>query len=64
MHSFHCEACRLAISHRYSFKLNNTHMKSPFSLIRYDVWGPAPITVGQNGVAEWKNRYIVKITFD
>ena len=47
MHSFHCETCLLAKSHRHSFKLNNTRMKDPFALIHSDVWGPAPITGGQ-----------------
>ncbi|KAJ0868825.1 putative RNA-directed DNA polymerase [Helianthus annuus] len=46
--TFHCETCVLAKSHRQTYKLNNTRVDSPFSLIHSDVWGPAEITGGQN----------------
>ena len=46
VHSLDCETCHLAKSHRHSFKLNNTRMSTPFSLIHSDVWGPAPINGG------------------
>ncbi|XP_042039539.1 uncharacterized protein LOC121785221 [Salvia splendens] len=46
--NFSCETCVLAKSHRHSFKPSNTRVKSMFSLVHSDVWGPAP-TVGGNG---------------
>ena len=45
---FHCETCVLAKSHRQTFKPSNTRVDSIFSLIRSDVWGPAPVS-GGNG---------------
>ena len=47
VHLFNCETCHLAKSHRHSFKLNNTRVSAPFSMIHSDVWGPAPINGGQ-----------------
>ena len=47
LNSLDCETCHLAKSHRHSFKLNNTRVPTPFSLIHSDVWGPAPIHGGQ-----------------
>nr|GFB51002.1 putative ribonuclease H-like domain-containing protein [Tanacetum cinerariifolium] len=43
-----CETCILAKSHRQHFKPKNTRVKAPFSLVHYDVWGPAPVIGGQN----------------
>ena len=40
--SFNCEACVLAKSHKHSYLPSVTHFTRPFSLIHYDVWGPAP----------------------
>ncbi|KAJ0478882.1 putative RNA-directed DNA polymerase [Helianthus annuus] len=37
-----CETCILAKNHRVSFDQSNTRVKSVFSLIHSDVWGPAP----------------------
>ncbi|KAJ0598803.1 putative RNA-directed DNA polymerase [Helianthus annuus] len=46
--SLNCETCILAKSHRHSYKLNNTRVGLPFSLIHSDVWGPAEVVGGQN----------------
>ncbi|CAH1428106.1 unnamed protein product [Lactuca virosa] len=42
-----CETCVLAKRHRQTFKLNNTRVNLPFSLIHSDVWGPAEVNGGQ-----------------
>lgn len=36
-HPLNCETCFLAKSHHHSFKLNNTRVKSVFSLIHSNV---------------------------
>ena len=41
--NFSCETCVLAKSHRNTFKPNDTRVKTVFSLIHSDVWGPAPV---------------------
>ncbi|CAH9079865.1 unnamed protein product, partial [Cuscuta europaea] len=41
-HPLNCETCFLAKSHRHSFKLNNTRVKSVLSLLHSDIRGPAP----------------------
>ena len=46
--SFQCDTCFLAKSHKQSSKLNNSRVKTAFSLIHSDVWGPAPV-LGSNG---------------
>ncbi|KAJ0476142.1 putative RNA-directed DNA polymerase [Helianthus annuus] len=46
--SLNRETCVLAKSHRHTYKLNNTRVGLPFSLIHSDVWGPAEINGGQN----------------
>ncbi|KAJ0455579.1 putative RNA-directed DNA polymerase [Helianthus annuus] len=42
-----CETCILAKSHRHSYKLNNTKVGLPFSLVHSYVWGPAEVVGGQ-----------------
>ena len=43
-----CESCVLAKSHRQSFRSRDTRVKTIFSLVHADVWGPAPI-IGDHG---------------
>ena len=43
-----CESCVSAKSHGQSFKSTEIRVKSLFSLVHADVWGPAPIT-GDHG---------------
>ena len=40
--SLDCETCVVAKSHKHSYSLSLYHSACPFSLIRFDVWGPAP----------------------
>jgi len=37
-----CETCIRANNHRVTFPLKNNRVNSAFSLIYYDLWGPAP----------------------
>jgi len=37
-----CETCIRTKNHRVTFPPNNTRVNSAFSLVHFDVWGPAP----------------------
>jgi len=37
-----CETCIQVKNHRVTFPSNNNRVNSAFSLVHYDVWGPAP----------------------
>ena len=39
-----CETCVMAKSHRAVFPSSSNKVATPFSLIHFDVWGPAPVT--------------------
>jgi hypothetical protein len=41
-----CDACQLAKSHQLPYSSSVHHSSSPLDLIFYDVWGPAPTSVG------------------
>ncbi|KAI5323859.1 hypothetical protein L3X38_032932 [Prunus dulcis] len=41
--SFQCDTCEMAKSHRVSFPLSSNKSLVPFSLVHFDVWGPAKI---------------------
>jgi hypothetical protein len=41
-----CDACQLAKSHQLPYSSSVHHSSSPLDLIFFDVWGPAPTSVG------------------
>ncbi|KAI5343223.1 hypothetical protein L3X38_011099 [Prunus dulcis] len=54
--SFKCDIYELAKSHRVPFPLSLNKSLVPFSLVRFDVWGPAKITTP--GGARWFVTFI------
>ena len=48
--SLDCEYCVLAKSHKHLYLPSVSRSTSPFSLIHFDVWGPAPISATHNFV--------------
>lgn len=43
-----CDSCQRAKSHQVPYSGSNSISKAPLDLIFSDVWGPAPISVGQH----------------
>ena len=43
---FRCQICILAKIHRVPYPTNSNKTCVPFTLIHYDVWGPAPYSDG------------------
>nr|XP_019703355.1 uncharacterized protein LOC109505324 [Elaeis guineensis] len=42
-----CEPCQMGKQRRVQFNISTTHSAAPLELVHTDVWGPAPVSIGE-----------------
>ena len=43
-----CDSCQRAKSHQLPYPISTSMSTAPLQIIFYDVWGPAPLSVGKH----------------